>query len=264
MKVQDETILETTKLRTRRMESGALWRVSLDSPKGNVIDERMTSELSDVFQAAAREPRLKAIVLSAEGPNFSFGASVEQHQKDQVATMLADFHGLFRTIAAAGVPVIAAVRGGCFGGGLELAAFCQRIFVHPEAKLGQPEIALGVFAPVASIILENRVGQGGADDLLLTGRVVEAEEAKAMGLVDEIAPEPEARAQDWVLEHLAGRSASSLRFATRAARCNFMRRFERGIVELERMYLDELMQTNDANEGIASFLEKRKPNWSDS
>jgi cyclohexa-1,5-dienecarbonyl-CoA hydratase len=251
------------KIRSQRTRDGALWRVSLDAPKGNVLDAAMTAELTDLFCAAAEEPRLKAVLLTAEGPHFSFGASVDEHRAEKVGGMLAGFHGLFRAIAASGVPVVAAVRGRCLGGGLELVAFCQRIYAHPEASFGQPEIALGVFAPVASAILADRVGRGAADDLLLTGRVVNAEEAREMRLVDQVADSPEEAAVDWVEEHLMPRSASSLRFATRAARLAFARCFDRDIEELERLYLDGLMATRDANEGITAFLEKRKPTWSD-
>jgi cyclohexa-1,5-dienecarbonyl-CoA hydratase len=263
MSQESAPVLTGEKIRTQRAQDGALWRVSLNAPKGNVLDAAMTAELTDLFVAAAAEPRLKAVVLTAEGKHFSFGASVEEHRADQVAGMLAGFHGLFRAIAASGVPVIAAVRGHCLGGGLELVSFCQRVFAHPEACFGQPEIALGVFAPVASAILADRVGRGAADDLLLTGRVAKADEAREMGLVDQLSDTPEALALDWAEEHLLPRSAASLRFATRAARLGFMQRFDREIAELERLYLDELMATHDANEGIAAFLEKRKPTWSD-
>lgn len=260
---QGSRVVAGSRVRAMCVEGEALWRVSLNSPKGNVLDSAMTAELTAVFTEAAKEPKLKAVLLSAEGEHFCFGASVEEHRAEQVGAMLAGFHGLFGAMAAAGVPVIAAVRGRCLGGGLELAAFCQRVFAHPEAKFGQPEIALGVFAPVGSAILADRVGRGAADDLLLTGRVVDAGEALAMGLVDEVNETPETAAMNWVEEHLLPRSASSLRFATRAARLEFMRRFDRDIKELERTYLEELMVTQDANEGIASFLEKRKPKWSD-
>ncbi len=254
---------KSTKIDTERLEGDAIWRVTLNSPKGNVLDAEMTAELTELFVAAAGQPRLKAILLSGEGLHFCFGASVEEHRPDQVAGMLAGFHGLFRAIMAAGVPVIASVRGCCLGGGLELAAFCQRIFAHSGASFGQPEIKLGVFAPVASAILADRIGRGAADDLLLTGRVAKAEEALAMGLVDELVDEPEAAAEEWVRKHFLPLSASSLRFATRAARHEFNRRFERNIDELERLYLGQLMNTIDAPEGISAFLEKREPKWSD-
>lgn len=249
------------KVRCEPLAGGSLWRLVLDSPKGNVLDTVMVRELSDAVENAAGDERLKAILLCAAGPHFSFGASVEEHQPDQVAAMLHGFHNLFRVLGASDLPFLAAVRGACLGGGLELAAFCHRIWAHPGARLGQPEITLGVFAPVASAILAERVGRGAADDLLLSGRTVEAPEALAMGLVDEVCEDPEGAALSWAEEHLLPRSASSLRFATRAARQEPMRRFLRAIEDLERLYLDELMSTHDAAEGIAAFLEKRPPVW---
>lgn len=263
MSAREAYVLAGEKIRSARVNDGALWRVSLDAPKGNVLDATMTAELTELFRAAAGEPKLKAVMLTAEGSNFSFGASVEEHRADQVRDMLAGFHGLFRAIAASRVPVVAAVRGACLGGGLELVAYCQRVFAHPESSFGQPEITLGVFAPVGAAILAERVGRGAADDLLLTGRAVKADEALAMRLVDEVAETPEVAALGWIEKHLMPRSASSLRFATYTARLAFLEAFERDIERLERVYLDELMATRDANEGIAAFIEKRKPEWSD-
>ena len=252
----------TKKIRLASLEDEALWRVALDAPKGNVLDSEMTSELTEVFRAAQAEPRLKAVILTAEGDHFSFGASVAEHRREEVAAMLAGFHGLFRQMARANVPVLSAVRGACLGGGLELVAFCQRIFAHPDARFGQPEIQLGVFAPVGSAVLADRVGRGAADDLLLTGRTVKAPEALELRLVDAIEEQPEAAALDWARRHLLPRSASSLRLATRAARLEFLQRFEARVDQLERMYLEELVPTRDANEGIEAFLEKREPVWS--
>ncbi len=264
MTIESINNLVTEKIRTTPLDDGAIWQVSLDSPKGNIVDAAMTEELTQVFEAAAKTTDLKAIVLTGEGKHFCFGASVEEHRPDQVADMLAGFHRLFRTITASGVPVIAAVRGCCLGGGLEVVAFCQRIFAHPESSYGQPEIKLGVFAPVGSAILADRIGRAGADDLLITGRTVDASEAFGMRLVDELSDDPEVAALGWVREHLLPRSASTLRLATLAARHDFNRRFNSDIAQLERSYIETLMSTKDAKEGIAAFLEKRKPTWSNS
>lgn len=139
MSTESTKDLSLEKVRTTELEGGAIWKVTLDSPKGNILDAQMTAELIQIFEMAAGAPELKAVVLTAEGKHFCFGASVEEHQADQVAGMLEGFHRLFRTIIASGVPVVTAVRGCCLGGGLELVAFCQRIFAHPESSFGQPE-----------------------------------------------------------------------------------------------------------------------------
>ena len=239
----------------------ALWVLRLDRPKGNVVDAAMTRALTEAFASARTEPALKAIVLTASGPNFSFGASVQEHLPEHVAGMLHDFHALFRTIAAAEVPVLAAVRGHCLGGGLEIAAFCHRVFAAPDSRLGQPEIALGVFAPVASLLLPHRIGRAAAEDLCLSGRTIGAEDALRVGLVDEIADEPEAKALAYAEANLCRHSASSLRHAVRAVRGAFVETLFERLAELEQDYLVDLMATADATEGIEAFLHKRPPQW---
>jgi len=258
-----EAAKTTTKIRCETLRDGALWRLTLDAPKGNVLDAVMVRELDGAVRRAAADRRVKAILLCSAGAHFSFGASVEEHLPAKVATMLSGFHGFFRRLDACGLPVLVAVRGACLGGGLELAAFCHRVFAHPGATLGQPEIKLGVLAPMASAILAERVGRGHADDLLLSGRSVGADEALAMGLVDALADDPEAAALAWAEEHLLPHSASSLRLATRASRLAFTFRFEGLLRQLEDLYLEELMDTRDAVEGLTAFLEKRAPVWSD-
>jgi cyclohexa-1,5-dienecarbonyl-CoA hydratase len=251
----------TSPLRIESRAADALWLVRLDRPKGNVVDATMTRALAYAFLAARTTPSLRAIVLTASGPNFSFGASVAEHLPEHVAGMLRDFHGLFRTIAACEVPVLAAVRGHCLGGGLELVSFCHRVFAAPDGKLGQPEIALGVFAPVASLLLPQRIGRAHAEDLCLSGRTVAADEALRMGLVDQLADDPEAAAIAWAETHLLRHSASSLRHAVRAGRSAFTADFFAQLDRLEQDYLGSLMATADANEGIQAFLQKRAPQW---
>jgi cyclohexa-1,5-dienecarbonyl-CoA hydratase len=177
--------------------------------------------------------------------------------------MLRGFHRLFHLLLEANVVTLAAVRGQCLGGGLELAGFCNRLFAAPDARLGQPEIVLGVFAPVASVALVERVGRSHAEDLCLSGRSLTAQEAHRIGLVDEIADDPDAAALAYAREHLLPRSASSLRLALRATRVGYAERFRHALAEVERLYLEELMSTADATEGLQAFLEKRSPSWSD-
>ncbi len=250
-------------LRLEPLEGGAVWRVTLATPRANILDREKTERLGAIFARARQTRELKAIVIDADGPNFSFGASVEEHLPAQVEPMIRGFHELFHRMLDASVATLAAVRGQCLGGGLELAAFAQRVFAAPDVRLGQPEIQLGVFAPVASVALVERVGRGAAEDLCLSGRSIGAEEAARIGLVDEIAADPSAAALAWAREHLLPKSASSLRFALRAARLGFAERFRRELAEVERIYLGELMGSTDAREGLQAFLDKRRPRWSD-
>jgi len=250
-------------VRVETLDEGALWRVSLATPKANILDTEKIGLLSSVFERARGERSLKAIVIDADGPHFSFGASVEEHLPGRFETMIPAFDALFGRMLDAEVITLAAVRGQCLGGGLELASFCHRVFAAPDSKLGQPEIVLGVFAPVASAFLAERIGRSRAEDLCLSGRSVDAAEALRIGLVDELVDDPAAAALGYAREHLLPRSASSLRLAVRAVRGGFSGRFRSEMERVERLYLEELMKTRDAGEGLRAFVERRKPEWSD-
>ena len=192
---------------------------------------------------------------------LAIGASVPEHLPEHVGKMLRAFHDLFRVMLDASVFTLAAVRGQCLGGGLELASFCHRVWAAPDARLGQPEILLGVFAPVASVILKERVGRANAEDLLVTGRILSVEDALRLRLVDAVSEQPGEAALAYAREHLLPRSASSLRFAVRAARLDVGRALQTELKAVERLYLEDLMSTHDAVEGIRAFVEKRSPKW---
>jgi cyclohexa-1,5-dienecarbonyl-CoA hydratase len=159
--------------------------------------------------------------------------------------------------------VLVAVRGQCLGGGLEVAAAGHLIFAAPGAMLGQPEIKLAVFAPAASCLLPERIGQAQAEDLLYSGRSITADEALRIGLVTAVAEDPDQAALDYFDQHLASVSASTLRFAVRAARGDAMQRIRAKIEFVEKMYLEELMATHDAVEGLTAFIAKRPAQWQD-
>lgn len=251
-----------TPLYVRFHEDAGVLQVVLNRPKANIIDSTMVAALRTVVQGEAAQARVRAVLFEGEGAHFSFGASVEEHLPDQVGDMLRGFHGLFRDLVALHKPLFAAVRGQCLGGGLELAAFCQRVFAAPDAMLGQPEVLLGVFAPVASFVLPRRVGQAHADDLLLTGRTVEAAEGLRMGLLDQVAEDPTEAALAWARAHLSKTSVVSLAIAVEGARHEYYEAFLTHIESLEALYLGRLMKCRDAREGIQAFLERRRPEWS--
>lgn len=257
----DSIDLDTVDVRLE--EEGAVLRVRLDAPPGNILDAKMMISLRRVVEAARPVKQLRLIVLEGAGENFSFGASVEEHLPEHVGGMLENFHSLFRALIDTDIPLAALVRGQCLGGGLEMAAFCDRVIVEAGAQLGQPEIKLGVFAPIGSLLLPWRCGARGAG-LALTGRSISAEKAVAIGLADECvdAGAGEAAVQRWWAEELRPLSAASLRHARQAVRWNLNRLLRDGIPEMEILYLDELMKTGDAVEGIRAFLDKRDPNWS--
>jgi cyclohexa-1,5-dienecarbonyl-CoA hydratase len=243
-----------------RLEGGLL-RLTLARPKANIIDAAMVAALSGAFLAYRGQPGVTAVLLDAEGPNFSFGASVEEHLPDQCAAMLASLHALILRMLDFPAPILTAVRGQCLGGGLEVALAGGPIFATPDAKLGQPEMMLGVFAPAASVLLPYRVNQTAAEDLLFSGRTVSGTEAHAMGLVYAVADDPESAALGYIERHLAGKSAAALACAIAAARGAMLPKVRHRLADVERVYLDRLMQTRDANEGLVAFLGKRKPKW---
>jgi cyclohexa-1,5-dienecarbonyl-CoA hydratase len=250
-------------LSVRLEKDGTLLRLRLSRPKANIVDAAMIAALRAALGEHLPSARLRAVLLDAEGPHFSFGASVEEHLPESCAQMLRDLHALILLMLSSPVAILVAVRGQCLGGGLEVAAAGHLIFAAPGAMLGQPEMKLGVFAPAASCLLPERIGQSRAEDLLLSGRSIDASEAHRIGLVNVIADDPEAAALAWFDEHLAPKSASSLRFAVQAARAGFRERVAEKIARVERLYLEELMATRDAVEGLTAFIAKRPPKWED-
>lgn len=254
--------MDKIKLDYLKNESAA--RIVLNAPKGNVLDAVMMTELQEVFSELKTKSNVKVITFEGEGNHFSFGASVEEHKKELAAGMLKSFHELFYNIIDLSIPTIAKISGQCLGGGLELALICNFLFADKSAKLGQPEIILGVFPPPASVILPLKIGSAKAEEILLTGKTISADEAKALGLVNEVFEDKaklENYVNDFIEKNLLVKSASSLKFAVKAARSNFNSILRNNLKILESLYVSQLMETNDANEGINSFLEKRTPVW---
>jgi cyclohexa-1,5-dienecarbonyl-CoA hydratase len=260
---QTVDVLREGPVRLEALEGGAVWRAVLATPKANILDMEKCEILAEIFADAARTSSLKAVILEADGPHFSFGASVQEHLPDRIEAMLHGFHRLFYSILDARVVTLAAVQGQCLGGAMELAIFCNRLYASPDAVFGQPEIVLGVVAPVASVMLADRVGRGRAEHLLLTGSSMAAAEGLAIGLVDELADDPGGAALGYATEHLLPKSASSLRFAVQSARMGYEGRVRKEIAAVERLFLEELIGTADAQEGLNAFLEKRRADWRD-
>ncbi len=252
------------KILTQSLHDDQVIRLTLNAPKANVLDAEMMADLQKVLDGLRQQPDVKLLQFIGAGDNFCFGASVGEHVRDKAPAMLAQFHKLFYTLADLAIPTAALISGQCLGGGMELALMCNFMFMDKSAKLGQPEISLGVFAPPASVILPLKLGQARADVLLLTGGIISAERASEIGLATELFEDSEAMltgVDTWVEKQILPKSASSLRHAVRAARMEFNAVLKARLPEQERLYIDELMATHDANEGIQSFIERRKPDW---
>jgi cyclohexa-1,5-dienecarbonyl-CoA hydratase len=235
-------------------------------PKGNIITADMIAALSAGLESVAANPHLKLVTLAGAGPDFSFGASVPEHAADHIARVLPAMHALILDLLETPAVTAAVVRGRCLGGGFELALACDVIFAEESASFGLPEVALGVFAPAASVLLPLRVGSARATRALLTGAAANASVWRDAGLLKLVPPLTpiDAAVDAWFATHLAPRSAAALRHAVAAARHVLASEIHRSLPELERLYLDRLMHTRDAEEGIAAFMEKRAPRWSDS
>ena len=236
---------------------------TLFHPKGNIVTLDMVHALRHGLESIANNPHLKLITLEGAGADFSFGASIPEHAPDRIADVLPWMHSLIDDLLEAPAVTAAVVRGRCLGGGFELALACDFIFAEDGAVFGLPEIALGVFPPAASALLPLRVGAARATRALLTGETREAGEWRDVGLVDFVAPPGslEAEVDRWFALHLVPRSAAALRYAAAAARADLLARVRATLPPLERLYLDDLMRTHDAAEGIDAFLNKRTPDW---
>jgi cyclohexa-1,5-dienecarbonyl-CoA hydratase len=252
------------KLKIEYTHNNSVARIILDDGKGNVLDSIMMSELNELLNSFKDNNDLKLITFEGAGKHFSFGASVEEHTKENAPAMLKSFHQIFYSITDLSIPTLAKISGQCLGGGLELALVCNFLFADQTAKLGQPEIILGVFAPPASVILPLKIGNAKAEELLLLGKSITAEEGKILGLINEVFDNREVMETELdklIVENILPKSASSLRYAVKASRVKFNHILKKMLPEVESLYLNELMETEDANEGINSFLEKRKPVW---
>jgi len=249
-------------IRSELQRDGQVLHLLLDDPPGNVIDSRMIDAIGDAVDAIGDAvDALKVVVFEGAGANFSYGASVEEHSAEHVAGMLERFHGLFGRLAELAVPTAALVRGQCLGGGLELASWCTWIAASPDARFGQPEIKLAVFPPMASVLLPWRCGGGHALDLCTSGRAIDAARAFEIGLITAVDEDPTEWFERFFDEHLQPLSASSVRIADRALRGDLVETMKTRLPALEELYLEELMSTHDANEGIAAFLERRTPRY---
>ena len=255
------------KIKINYLYDDSIANILLDDGKGNVMDYIMMEDLQSVLDSFSEKKNIKLIVIEGVGKHFSFGASVEEHQKEFAGGMIRAFHKLFITLRDLSIPIAAKVTGQCLGGGMELCLMCNFIFADKTAKFGQPEILLGVFPPPASILLAEKIGLAKAEELLLTGKTISADEAKSIGLLNDVFADKEALnagLNNWIETNILPKSASSLRYAVKAVRAKMNHILGNFLPQLESMYINQLMQTEDANEGISSFLEKRKPVWKNS
>jgi cyclohexa-1,5-dienecarbonyl-CoA hydratase len=237
-------------------------RIKLKNPPLNVIDLLMTQELQQTLSELEPRTEISTIVFQGDDRAFSAGVDVKAHLPEQIHEMLKSFHAVIRAIVASRKVTIATVHGACLGGGAELAAVCDMAYTARDASWGFPEITLGCYPPVAAVALPALVGQKRANELILTGRQFSGEEAVAIGLANRSArtEELENLVQD-TLSELAQLSPSALAHAKKAIYAWDAIHFDKGLARAEQIYLEELISTADAREGIMAFLEKRAAKW---
>ncbi len=248
-------------MKVRLTSEDHAYRITLDDPPLHILDLAMLEDLQSAL-SRVRNDRHCLIIDAAGDKAFSAGASVQDHLGDRVVTMLQRFHDCFRTLASLDLVTIALVKGVALGGGCELALACDFVLASDRSRFGQPEINLGVFPPVAAYQLSRQLAPRKGLELLLTGDPVDAVTAERIALVNAIFPfaEFESRANEW-LARIFKQSASSLRHAKKAFRLAQNADFDQRLAIVERFYLEDLMKTQDAAEGLNAFLEKRSPSW---
>jgi cyclohexa-1,5-dienecarbonyl-CoA hydratase len=236
--------------------------LTLDAPPLNILTAALMGQLTGLVERAQRDTTLKGVALTSAGRAFSAGADVGEHQPERAAEMIAAFSRLFGALGALELPVIMAVDGAALGAGLELAMMADVLLASDRATFGQPEIRLGFFAPVGVAWLPARIGLGRALEVTCTGRTFSAAEMQTMGLVSRVvAPEQLTQALDTVLNDLRRASPVIMRMNVRLSRQLAGQPFEAARRSAERVFLEELLATEDVREGIASFVEKRRPVW---
>ncbi len=230
----------------------------------NWLNIEMMGEINTYFESLMKEKHLKLLVIQALGKAFSVGVEVAEHLGDLAPKMIETFHRMFRLMDALKVPSLAVVNGAALGGGCELAFYCDMVIATEKSKFGQPEIQVGVFPPIAALIFPRMIGRKKAMELILVGDTIGAPEALAMGLINKVVPEASLSEEvNGFIEKLKKLSAVVLKLTKEAALAGLNDDMEKGLRVIEKIYIEKLMTSHDAMEGLKAFCEKRKPTWKD-
>ena len=242
---------------------GAVAKVTLCNPPLNVIDIPMMEELSQVLAEIEARTSTAVLILCADGKAFSAGVDVAAHTPDKVEEMLTKFHGVVRRLVATKKVTVAAVHGLCLGGGAELAMVCDMVYTSDDAEWAFPEIKLGCYPPVACTALAALVGQKKAAELILTGHSITGREAAEIGLATRAVSDKQLNSVvQSCTAQLTRLSPAALAVAKKASYAWDSMHFDKGLARAEKIYFEDLMKTEDSQEGIRAFIEKRPPKWS--
>jgi cyclohexa-1,5-dienecarbonyl-CoA hydratase len=239
-----------------------LGTITLNRPPLNILNMAMMAEICDVLDSWRDQRDLKVVLFEGAGKCFSAGVEVKEHIGELAPRMIELFHGMFRSLDPLGAATIASVHGSCLGGGCELAVFCDLVIASEDAKFGQPEVMVGVFPPIAAYLFPRILGRKAAMELLLSGKTISVEEALALGLVNKVVRREtlEKETREFVKPYLK-LSSEVLRQTKSAVRAGLNDDLEASLRIIEDIYLTKLMKTHDAHEGLAAFVEKRRPKW---
>lgn len=241
-----------------------LGTITLNKPPVNVLNIAMMEEINDVLKGWQGKKDLKVVLFNAKGKCFSAGVDVGEHMGDLAPKMIEAFHRIFRLMDKLGIPTVASVFSSCLGGGCELAVFSDLVIAGEGAKFGQPEIQVGVFPPIAAHIMPRIMGRKAAMDLILSGRIISAAEALQIGMINKVVKDQDLEKEtETFLKPYLGLSAEVLRQTKKAIAVGLHDDLENSLRPIEEIYLNKLMKTHDAQEGLKAFLEKRKPIWKD-
>ena len=230
---------------------GGLGTITLKKPPVNVLNIEMMDEINDTLRGWIEKKDLKVVLFDAEGKCFSAGVDVGEHMGDLAPKMIASFHGMFRLMEALGAITVASVFGSCLGGGCELAIFCDLVIADETAKFGQPEIQVGVLPPIAAQVMPRIIGRKAANDLILSGRIISAQEAMEMGLINKtVAKGDLSQETESFIKPYLSLSAEVIRITKKTIKAGLMDEFEPSLKAIEDIYLNELMKTADAQEGL--------------
>lgn len=243
-------------------EKDMIGKIIFNRPPVNVLNIEMMKEINQAlkdFQSRS----LKVLIIAAEGKAFSAGVDISDHTKDKVNEMIRVFHDIFTNLYKIKAPTVALVNGAALGGGCEVAMFCDIVIASEKSQFGQPEIKVGVLPPVAAAIFPRLMCSKKALELLVTGDIIKADEAKNLGLVNHVFPVEDFKEESkkFITEKLVNNSAVVMQLTKRAFIEGATQNYLNSIKKIEDVYLNELMKTYDANEGLAAFMEKRKPVW---
>jgi len=228
----------------------------------NWLNIEMMEEINAFFEGLLKEKSLKLLVIQAAGKAFSVGVEVADHMGDLAPKMIGVFHRMFRLMDALKVPSLAVVNGSALGGGCELALYCDMVIATEKSKFGQPEIQVGVFPPIAALVFPRLIGRKKAMELILTGDTISAQEASVLGLINKVVSEASLGQEvNAFVEKFTKLSGLVLKLTKEATLAGLNDDLDKGLKAIEKIYLNQLMKTHDAMEGLKAFLEKRNPTW---